>query len=470
MKGHATDEHVVQGTTTEVNRKGNSVADEVADMGVRVHGEATYELARLYTARHQSYTKLMRDVAIHIVEAHMIHRELLRIAEAKEKAQQGGGQKLYAYVPLEYPRGVHACDSRTVRCFTMITNLPALTKAHPNIIYAQRFLQSLQVQASTQSIAGITWIQLYILYRLAGFPKPLANPACPALVKSSLLKQLEQFKANIRCVVSKVMHEEDAKLFRPEQKHRKQFQALAISGVHPSIMCNVHLCEDGRKLVDRQLIKLSRRISSIALSSFLTGGKNLPTVKLDLKGKASWDDSMPTLTSLQERCQALVPEPVLIHEHSDEAYYKMHTITCPSCGHMNIAQEKQLQQTNLELKIKCCSCCKLWASVGWKCCCGVRWHTCFRHARKAHTRVEGKRAEITRNKSNKASKRKLENASLDEILDDDLRLESKHARCHQYDGIIDLGASSPQTIRLGMLPESLKLRFPNVASACASDR
>ena len=71
----------------------------------------------------------------------------------------------------------------------------------------------------------------------------------------------------------------------PEQKHRKQFQALAISGVHPSIMCNVHLCEDGRKLVDQQLIKLSRRISSIALSSFLTGGKNLPTVKLDLKGK-----------------------------------------------------------------------------------------------------------------------------------------------------------------------------------------
>ena len=92
------------------------------------------------------------------------------------------------------------------------------------------------------------------------------------------------------------------------------------------------------------------------------------------------------------------------------------------------------------------------------------------NARKAHTRVEGKRAEITRNKSNKASKRKLENASLDEILDDDLRLESKHARCHQYDGIIDLGASSPQAIRLGMLPESLKLRFPNVASACASDR
>ena len=120
MKGHATDEHVVQGTTTDVDRKGNSMADEVADMGVKVHGENTYELARLYTARHQLYTKLMRNVAIYIVEAHMIHRELLRIAEAKEKAQQGGGKALCAYAPLEYPDVMHACH---VRCFTIITNL-----------------------------------------------------------------------------------------------------------------------------------------------------------------------------------------------------------------------------------------------------------------------------------------------------------------------------------------------------------
>ena len=129
----------------------------------------------------------------------------------------------------------------------------------------------------------------------------------------------------------------------------------------------------------------------------------------------------------------------------------------------------KLQQKNLEIKIKCCNCCKLCASVGWKCCCGVRWHTCNRHARKVHPRVEGKCAEISRNKSNKASKRPLENASLDEIRDDDLRLESKHARNYQYDGIIDLGTSSLQAIRLGMLPKRLKERFPNVASASASD-
>ena len=56
------------------------------------------------------------------------------------------------------------------------------------------------------------------------------------------------------------------------------------------------------------------------------------------------------------------------------------------------------------------------------------------------------------------------------MLDDELRLESKHARNCQYDGIIDLGTSSLQAIRLGMLPKSLiKERFPNVASASASD-
>ena len=61
------------------------------------------------------------------------------------------------------------------------------------------------------------------------------------------------------------------------------------------------------------------------------------------------------------------------------------------------------------------------------------------------------------------------NASLDEFLDDDVRLESKYARSPKYEGIIDLGTSSLQAIRFGMLSKSLKERFPNVASASASD-
>ena len=119
-------------------------------------------------------------------------------------------------------------------------------------------------------------------------------------------------------------------------------------------------------------------------------------------------------------------------------------MTCPSCEQINTAPQNKLQHNNLEIKIKCCNCCKLWASIGWKCSCGVRWHTCHRHARKAHTGVEGKRAEISRNKYNKASKRPLDKASLDQILDDDSRLESKHARNYQYDGTIDLGTCSLQ--------------------------
>ena len=139
----------------------------------------------------------------------------------------------------------------------------------------------------------------------------------------------------------------------------------------------------------------------------------------------------------------------------------MHTMICPACGQINVAQCSKLQQTNLEIKIKCSNCCKLLQSMDWKCNCGVKWHTCQRHANKAaSSKAEEKCNKVAR----KASKRPLMSASLEQLLDDDLRRESNDAK-NQYDGIIDLGYSARKALKLGMIPQSLRERFPHATSS-----
>ena len=72
--------------------------------GVKVHGEEVYSLARMYSERHKCYTAFMVEVSTHIVEAHLIHRELLRISEAKLAKQESGQDKpLHFFKPCSTP-------------------------------------------------------------------------------------------------------------------------------------------------------------------------------------------------------------------------------------------------------------------------------------------------------------------------------------------------------------------------------
>ena len=83
IKGHATDENVAQGIISQVDKEGNTNADTCADYGNKCHGEGLVHLASMYCKRHAFYTDFMTLVVKHIVEAYMIHRELVRIAGVK---------------------------------------------------------------------------------------------------------------------------------------------------------------------------------------------------------------------------------------------------------------------------------------------------------------------------------------------------------------------------------------------------
>jgi hypothetical protein len=243
---------------------------------------------------------------------------------------------------------------------------------------------------------------------------------------------------------------------------------IAVSGVHAAIAASVQIPAETQKIIDIQLIKLTRRIPCSALLNFMNRSKNLPITKLDLKGKAGWDDKLPICEKLRSALSGTyanithVCTSINSKQGSSDIIDTpriMHTMICPKCNYINTAQCSKLIKGNLEIKIKCSNCCKLTPSFEWKCNCSNIWHMCRWHANKAAD-IAG---EANNNVTRAAVKRPRQSPSLEELLDDDLKRESRHAQKHQVNDIIDLGYITPKVLKLSMLSDSLRNRFPHAA-------
>ena len=85
-KGHAKQIHIDKGITNIRNKSGNDKADQNADEGTQLHHKTLRDATKWLANRHQAYTKFMKKVAIHIIEAYIIHKQLADMAdEEKEK-------------------------------------------------------------------------------------------------------------------------------------------------------------------------------------------------------------------------------------------------------------------------------------------------------------------------------------------------------------------------------------------------
>ena len=76
-KGHATDDQVEQGVTTTEQQRGNTRADETADLGTAVHDADLVKLSKMFHGRYKRYKSFMKDISKHIIEAYTIHRQLM---------------------------------------------------------------------------------------------------------------------------------------------------------------------------------------------------------------------------------------------------------------------------------------------------------------------------------------------------------------------------------------------------------
>jgi len=261
---------------------------------------------------------------------------------------------------------------------------------HHNLGNVENFLAMLDIHEEGHNIRGITWYELYILYRHRGFPKPLPDHARKGISGETAYKQICEFRIQVRMIINKCLYaSQDKGLFKPAAGTKDALIGVGIKGKHASLSFNVSIDESERQAVAFELCRLNRTISIALAHKFLQGDVCLLSQDLKLKGKASWDSAIrvnPQYCIQVGKWHNNYRVNVDTLEHA--TYYN-----CPKCRHAEPSSLCAFQLKDLDYSIKCITCKHSTPVLHWKCECEVLWHGCSIHRVAAQARTELPRRE-----------------------------------------------------------------------------
>ena len=462
---------------TRADKDGNDIADATADIGVSLHGDGVVELANAYNKRHCRYTEFMFLLVRHIVEAHMIHRELVRIEEAKADKMLVDNSSRWIYTPLDYVQGQHI---RKIDFTSSITRFAKPCAQDETIVNVEDFLKTLCIcEAKLEVVRGITWIELYVLYRISGNAKPLNEKPCEGKKFRQAVPldmQVKHFKTQVRRIADRALiGGRDEQRFRPHCVIGPNLQNVGFEGKHAAVGFDISINKSAQRQINKALILLGRTLSKDKVDQIIDQKDTKPTklVKLSFKAKVGWDSRLDGMIFSTVPDEGALFEHSLAHEsaHVDKRF--MHVVQCPTCNKQSPSQQYKFQYRDLDIKIECSECHKFSPIKAWNCNCGVLWHTC-----KVHTCTENveptmksqtlSKSRIEKTGSGKASSKRLHsNALFEEILDDDLRSEAKRAKKSLEQDETLARVLNPvlpfkRELRASMLSQNIRQRFAHL--------
>ena len=206
-------------------------------MGAKLHGEDFAKSAKAIGFRHQRYTKLVTNIAKDIIEASLINSELNRRRDEAEKAKKAKEDRGENYIKLQYP---NPSEARQITPKAALSNYNVFNISNPKHAQAEEILSNLWIKDCKDGSRPITWLELYMTYRLRGYHKPIDDPPSAARNKATLDKQLKGFKKLVRAVADKDFGGQgDAYLFKLAKARKDMLKGVGIFGMHASLSVNI---------------------------------------------------------------------------------------------------------------------------------------------------------------------------------------------------------------------------------------
>ena len=172
-KGHATNDHIAAGVTTESKKKGNDKADQIADRGIICGYESgMQELAAYFAAQQQELKVLQLRLQRAILRVLKAERTERSEAEARmhleQKAlhgQKAGKSKLPSRYPVELgPHEVGACSVGIRR--PIASEIDEQHRLRTYMIYA--FIRTSTWTPTTGRTNGTSWLELFAAFYIDG--------------------------------------------------------------------------------------------------------------------------------------------------------------------------------------------------------------------------------------------------------------------------------------------------------------
>ena len=336
------------------------------------------------------------------------------------------------------------------------------------------FLNSIKVQRIDSNMRGITWLEMYILYKLRGYKQPIDDPTCVGHARATADKQLVAFKNLVRAVSSKLYLKEKGKsMFTPAVVVNENLKGIGILGKQHGPSFNIYITKEEQKQIAKHLHRLNHTINKVKLEAVVLGEAKFVPRKLNMRGGADWNSEIKPLKEPwicdQDKWNRDIEYGIQNYKNKEVVF-----LQCNRCKCYEPDYSINLDIYDVEKGIKCTHCKKTSPSHQWKCICGINWFICDKHrwCTKSVTRTrkeesENKKSDKELTKSSK--KQKTGNASIPEImasykelLKEDLVNEEKRLRQlgNKAKGEVVLGTSKPQAKRPRLLGPILDARFP----------
>jgi hypothetical protein len=413
VKGHAKQQQVNEGIYRQCDKDGNDQADRAADLATNMHGEDVVKVANILHGRHVKYTSFFHKVVKHIIEGYLIHRKLVE----KESSKQANDNDNINYQPLLVQSSANA--SKIVSDFRLqgsIFNYKAFGNKHKQAQAVWDFIDELKYFDIDHQYHATSWLELYLIYRIKGFPKPIPDNMSKARARATIFSQLTEFKKTVRGIIDRGINDEEKRnKFRPLKVTHERFLSLGIKGKHAAISCSIDVDDETLRLLELNLITLGHRVSTKQQKDFREGKITFKPVVPNLKGRAGWD------SKIKLREGALYqPKPRQKHTaNCCKRSVQPVCFQCPQCKASVLSSNQAFQNVDLDKVCKCKSC-KAYVKVrDWRCSCLNRWHLCDKH--QSYANPISKKPPSSLPSSSSSNKRQLGPFSMEQLREIDTK-------------------------------------------------
>ncbi len=256
---------------------------------------------------HCKYTWLVRDIHTHIIEGYAIRKDLLK-EKAQKQAQATQATQISKGKPMiKYEARAQPNQSKPEHTWEKLRFCPEprSTPCKPKSVQAHwcesldEFLQRNAWRSLEEGEFGISWVELFVLYKKLGYPNPIKEGSGKAKVRASLAKQLHAFKVGVRRFAKEWVEDERQKsLFSAGKAKGYVWKHLGIASHITHLNAAIRLSESARKDIEQDLLYLNgNKVKDHGRE--VRSGATIRLSKLSLKGKTVWTQRVKSFTQVQ---------------------------------------------------------------------------------------------------------------------------------------------------------------------------
>lgn len=225
--------------------------------------------------RQQGYICFTKTIHDHILEAFYKTKYLERVENINQAhdEQQTSATNTCKHIQIgEIPCSQELKEPEN-RILTGVGNMGETMCKYKNAYNVHQFLEKCPFNPTTEGEDGISWQEIFIVYKLCGGKGMLNKPCNGAKKRASIHKQLEAFKKCAKNIINNGMIEADQDVFKPNENKKARLETFGITTRVATIQANINLTKEAQTEVNKTLLTMQKDYSQKNLEKVLTGEK-----------------------------------------------------------------------------------------------------------------------------------------------------------------------------------------------------